>query len=183
MDKKLTTPDVNLLPEDDLESRPGGKFLKWALSWGKKIVVLTELLVVLAFLSRFKLDSDVANFSEEIDRRRTIIIPSSDFEKQFLFIQDRIKKAKIITTSPSLVTVYDKMTALIPSGIIISTTSLTPTTLSVQGKGEDSLLTTMVTAFKGSSDFDEVTLETVSKSSADPLVKFTLTATYIPKNS
>lgn len=201
-EEKFITPEVNLLPSDDLESKPGGKFLKWSLSWGKKIVVLTELLVVLAFLSRFKLDSDVANLSEELDRRKTIILASSDFEKQFRSIQARLAKAKEIDASSSPVTVYDKALALIPSSITVTSITTKDKSVTFQGQGDDQTLSIMVAAFKNSLDFDDVIIEKVKKegSATTPAVtkpspntasvispasgvgvNFVLTATYVHK--
>jgi hypothetical protein len=48
---------INFLPEDELEKSPIGRFLKWALKAGRYIIVLTELIVVVVFISRFRLDN------------------------------------------------------------------------------------------------------------------------------
>lgn len=172
------TPEINLLPENDLESRPGGKFLKWALSWGKKIVILTELIVVIAFLSRFWLDSEVANQSEEIDRRKTIILASANFEEEFRLNQAKIAQVKTITVIPSPVTIYDNVKSLVANQIQISQITIDGRKVSLLGKGEDKLLTALVSSFKNTTDFDEVSLEKVSKDSSSPTVDFSLTAIY-----
>ncbi len=178
---KFVTPEVNLLPDDELEQRPGGKFLKWALSWGKKIVVLTELVVVLAFLSRFKLDSDVATFSEEIDRRKTIILASQNFETEFRNIQEKVKKVKATVKTPSLVAIYDIVEQLTPAEVTIDNTTILDRKVSLEGKGNDQNLSTMVTAFKVSPDFDNVILDKVSKQGQNEEIEFSLTAEYIKK--
>lgn len=175
------TPEINLLPQDDLESRPGGKFLKWALSWGKKIVVLTELMVVLAFLSRFWLDSSVADLSEEIDRRKTIIQASSQFENEFKTTQSKINQVKTITNLPSPVVIYDITKSLISPQIMINEITISGTKVKVQGSGEDRLISALVASFKSSQDFSEVILEKVSKQTKEPYVDFSLTAIYIRK--
>lgn len=177
----FVTPEVNLLPEDNLEQRPGGKFLKWSLSWGKKIVVLTELVVVLAFLSRFKLDSDVASLSEEIDRRKTIILASQNFENDFRRLQEKVKKAKATSSIPSLVHVYDTVQLLIPSEVAIDQISITERQVNLEGKGDDPNLSTMVAAFKSSPNFADVTLDKVTKQGENTEIEFSLTADYIDK--
>lgn len=177
-EKKFVTPDVNLLPEDDLEQRPGGKFLKWALSWGKKIVILTELIVVLAFLSRFKLDSDVANYSEEIDRRKTIILASQNFEQEFRTTQEKVNKVKAALNTPSLVTIYDTVQDLVPSEVTTDQIGIVDTKVSIAGTGEDAYLSQMVNSFKGSPDFSDVILEKVTKEGESLDIEFSMTAVY-----
>lgn len=178
---KYVTPEVNLLPEDDLEQRPGGKFLKWSLSWGKKIVVLTELIVVVAFLSRFKLDSDVATLSEEIDRRKTIILASQNFENDFRRLQEKVKKVKVTNSLPSLVNIYDTVQLLIPQAVAINEISITDTHVGLEGKGDDQNLSSMVTAFKSSPNFTDVTLNKVTKQGQEAEIEFSLSADYVNK--
>jgi len=50
---------VNLLPKDNFEFSLVGKFLRWALTAGRVMVVLTEFVVILAFGSRFWLDKEM----------------------------------------------------------------------------------------------------------------------------
>lgn len=178
---KFVTPEVNFLPEDDLIERQGGRFLKWALSWGKKIIVLTELLVVIAFLSRFKLDSDVANLSEEIDRRKIIIQASESFEREFRSVQSRTGKVKTITSLPSVVTIYDTAQMLIPKVVAIDQIGVAEKKLSLQGIGEDKNLSAMVADFKTSPDFAAVILEKVIKQGQNVGIEFSLTAEYTRK--
>lgn len=175
------TPEINLLPENELENRPGGKFLKWALSWGKKVVILTELIVVSAFLSRFWLDSEVANLSEEIDRRKTIITSSDDFEKEFRAAKFRLEKVKKINSLISPVEIYDAVNDLISPQLTISEIRISGRNVSLRGNGADQLLTQLVSSFKNSLDFDDVVLEKISKQSASPGVEFSLSAVYSKK--
>lgn len=179
MPKEFATPELNLLPEDDLLSRPGGKFLKWALSWGKKIVILTELMVVSAFLSRFWLDTTIANLSEEIDRKKAIIEASADFEKQFRETQQRINKIKQIGDNTSELVIYDRVKSLVPTGVTMKQLAMNGMTVSFNGTASDQLLSGMVTAFKGSADFGNVVIERVAKEEDKAGVNFSLTAEYV----
>ena len=58
------TSTVNLLPADRFEFSPLGRFLIWALSTGRLIVVLTELVVIGAFLSRFWFDRKLSDLRQ-----------------------------------------------------------------------------------------------------------------------
>lgn len=66
---------VNLLPVDRFEFSPWGRFLVWVLSTGKIVVVLTELVVIAAFLSRFWFDRRLSDL-RELRMARTAAVKS-----------------------------------------------------------------------------------------------------------
>ena len=53
--------EIELLPKEEWEKTSFGKFIKWTLNVGRYIVIATELIVILAFVSRFKLDRDLTD--------------------------------------------------------------------------------------------------------------------------
>ena len=57
---------VNLLPKDAFESSTFGVVLEWALAFGKWVVILTQLVVMGAFLWRFGLDRKLTDLRKEI---------------------------------------------------------------------------------------------------------------------
>lgn len=82
--------EISLLPLEEFEKTRLGRFLKWALSFGRWIVILTELIVILCFLSRFKLDRDLTDLGEEIRQQQAIIASFGDLEKDFRNLQKRL---------------------------------------------------------------------------------------------
>lgn len=78
---------INLLPQDEFEKSIIGKILRWALSAGKSIVVITEFVVILAFLSRFKLDRDLNDLNEVIDQKTYIVEGFGETEKKMRDLQ------------------------------------------------------------------------------------------------
>ncbi|HUV42767.1 MAG TPA: PilN domain-containing protein [Patescibacteria group bacterium] len=81
---------IEFLPQEDWEKTPFGKFLKWLLTVGRYIVVFTELIVILAFISRFKLDRDLTDLYQLIEQKQAIIQASVDFETDFRFLQKQL---------------------------------------------------------------------------------------------
>lgn len=182
-DEKPTVPEVNLLPGEDFEGKPGGQFLQWALTWGKRIVVTTELIVILAFLSRFWLDTQVANLADSIDQEKLIVQSASDFEKNFRALTDRIAKANDIEKISSPLVVYDQVEKLIPSTVTIKSFSYTNSSVTLTGVSDEISFGQLVDAFKSSSFFINVAVPGVSKAIDTTNVNFTLTATYQTKTS
>lgn len=177
--KSPKTVEVNLLPSDDLEGRPGGKFLKWALSWGKRIVITVEAVVILAFLSRFWLDTTVADLTEQITQKKNVLDASANFEKKFRATQMRIDQAKKIEKQVSLLSVLDKARALIPTTVTVSAIALTNSQVSLTGVADEQSLALLVSAFKKSADFTDLTVEKISKVGQGATIDFSMKATYV----
>lgn len=177
-DQKTIVPDVNLLPSDDLEGRPGGIFLKWALSWGKRIVVTTELIVILAFLSRFWLDTEVANLSEKIEQKKAIVLSQSDFEKTFRALSSRVSRSQSIENLPSPLTVYNLSLPLIPQGVVISKITLDGKSIFIAANSDEASLGKMVDSFKNSPDFTNVSVEGISRNLNGTGVDFSVSANH-----
>lgn len=58
---------LNLLYPQGVKQKIYIRFLLWLIAYGRFIVVAVEILVLAAFVMRFKLDSDFANLKEEIN--------------------------------------------------------------------------------------------------------------------
>jgi Tfp pilus assembly protein PilN len=82
--------EISLLPVEEFEKTRLGRFLKWALTFGRWIVITTELLVILCFLSRFKLDRELTDLGERIKQQQAIISSFGELEKDFRNLQKRL---------------------------------------------------------------------------------------------
>lgn len=89
---------INLLPKDSFEFSTLGKILKWALTTGRVLVVLTEFVVILAFGSRFYFDKKSNDLLEVIDQRQAVVDSYADIET----------KVRDILTRQAIVEKYSK---------------------------------------------------------------------------
>lgn len=179
-EEKFPTPEINLMPSSNLADRPGGKFLQWALSWGKKIVVGTELVVLLAFFSRFWLDTTVADLAEKIDQKKAVILTAQDFETTFHSLSERVAKAQGLENAVSPLVVYDMARAKIPAGVTVNQITVDKQTVSFTGSGSEESLEELVTAFKNAPDFRNVIVEKIAKKETGLTVDFAFRANYLP---
>lgn len=109
---------INLLPRDDFEKKPIGKFLNWALNIGRWIVVFTELVVILAFLSRFKLDQDLADLNESIREKQKMVLYNQETEKNFRMIQKRLLDiSKLQQKQLKTADIFTEIKRITPTGI------------------------------------------------------------------
>jgi hypothetical protein len=59
---------LNLLHPNEIPLPLPARFLKWLITYGRYIVILTEVIVVAAFLYRFKLDADLDQLKRNINK-------------------------------------------------------------------------------------------------------------------
>src|SRR3989304_6667942 len=102
--RKKSTHQINLLPQEQFAASTSGRILAWALSTFRIIVIITELVVILAFLSRFFLDAQNADLSEQIEQKSGIVAASSDFEKTFRQTQKKLEIFSVLTDQEKLAT-------------------------------------------------------------------------------
>jgi len=97
--------EISLLPrEEDLNS-PTARFLRWATTVGRYVIVFTELIVISAFISRFWLDRKNADLSEVIRQQKAILETTKTFEKDFSLLKQRLDKIKLFYAQQPL---YDQ---------------------------------------------------------------------------
>ena len=85
---------INLLPHDSFEYSVVGKFLKWALSIGRAIVILTEFVVILAFGSRFYYDKKLNDLMETIDQKQAVVESYAEIESK---MRDVLERQRVVT--------------------------------------------------------------------------------------
>jgi Tfp pilus assembly protein PilN len=82
--------DINLLPQEEFDSSTKGRVLQWLLGAFRYIIIVTELIVIFAFVSRFYFDLRLANINEEIDQKQAYIIARGNLEQTFRQTQSRL---------------------------------------------------------------------------------------------
>lgn len=85
---------VNLLPREEEERTLGSRIVHWLLTTFRFLVITVELLVIIGFLSRFFLDSQNSDLTDEINQKKALIASYLPFEDEFKTTQKRIEIAK-----------------------------------------------------------------------------------------
>lgn len=125
---------INLLPKDEFESSATGKLVKWAVNVGRWIVVLTEFVVICAFLSRFYFDTKLANLFDEVKQKQAIVDSALSFEENFRRLQTKIKIVKSLLAEEKKPTLFiTEISQLLPFEISLTKISLNENTLVLTG--------------------------------------------------
>lgn len=121
---------INLLPRDPFENSTMGVILEWALVFGKWSVILTQLIVMGAFLWRFALDRNLTDLRKAIAKDIAVIKSYEQVERDYVLAQKQLAQAKTALTSQTQVlkTIAD-IERITPSEVWYERISYTPTSL------------------------------------------------------
>lgn len=98
---------------------------KWALSTGRYILILVEIIVLGAFISRFKLDSDLANNKDAIEQQIPYIESLKPYEIQVRNTQLKLSTLKDANRlSPDYPAILRKIASQTPSAIKVTALNL-----------------------------------------------------------
>lgn len=85
---------VNLLEHEDLDDSVVNRLISWAVTYGRYIMIGTEIIVLLAFISRFSLDRKLTDLREEISQKQIILRANLPFEQEFKTVQKKLETVK-----------------------------------------------------------------------------------------
>ena len=114
---------INLLPQEEFAASTMGRILAWALSTFRVIVIITEVIIMGAFLSRFWLDARNADLSDEIQQRQAVIVASKEFEDEFNSVQKKLSIISALSKEVPPAQVLGNTTPALPQDIFIDTYS------------------------------------------------------------
>lgn len=156
---------INLLPQTDFDQTLLGKFLRWSLTYGRYIIVCTEIVVLLAFIFRFSLDRKITDLKEEIDQKSAIIAANQEFEFQFRALQERVDLVhKNLANNDYSVSVLKHLEKITPQGIKLTSITFEPNKLILAASTDtNSNLALFLNQLKTSSMFSNINVTAVSK--------------------
>ncbi len=131
---KLVSIDVNLVPKDPFFNTYLGKLLRWALSVGRYIVIFTELIVILSFVTRFSIDRQITDLNDSIFQKQTVIESFGDLETQIRTTQKKIEHFLQIEQQTNIVDIFPALSEITPRSISMDQVIIRPTNISLSGK-------------------------------------------------
>lgn len=128
---------INLLPRDSFEESSLGKFLSWALTSGRVIVILTEFVVVLAFGSRFWFDQKLNNLIEEISAKEAVVESYVSIENQMRDVLAReTKVSDFLVDGLELPDVFSNLRKATPKDVSFDTFSINDSQIKIEGSAK-----------------------------------------------
>ncbi len=154
---------INLIPTEEFESSIVGRVLKWAMSTFRIIVIITEMVVMGAFLSRFWLDAQNSDLSETVKIRTAQIESQKDTEDTFRDIQNKLNVFKTIATAPKPTSKIELISSQVPQDVFLTNVSILDDTASIKGKSNSEVgIAQFIANLKTEKTFKKVGLGSVN---------------------
>jgi len=167
---KLNFFKVNLLLHKEELPKIHIRLFKWILSSGRFIVIFVELITIVAFVYRYKLDADLLDLQEKINAQIPYIQSLKNDElaiKQTQFQLTSIKQIK--NNSPSFAAIVARIAKLTPQTIKLTnialdrTQSFPKTSVTISGRTPSNLeLSTFIKALQKDPNFTDITIANIS---------------------
>lgn len=160
---------INLLPQEEFDASMMGRLLKWATGTFRIIVIVTEMIVMGAFLSRFWLDAQNSDLSESINIKKAQIEARADFEKKFRLVQKGLTIFKNLVPSATHTDKFSLIASKVPQDVLLDSIGLTDSSAEIKGASTSEIsIAQLMSNFKAEKTFKDVVLESVGTSSNDP---------------
>lgn len=154
---------INLLPHK--KPTLPEKFFSWMLTFGRFIIIGTELVVLIAFLSRFKFDRDLIDLHDKIQKEEVIVKSLSTVEQKSRSLQARLSEiSKIDNEAKNSMEIIQQLPNLVPDIVFLDTFTLDEKSLRISARAlTGSGLSLFVKRLRDSPFFSDVTLEQITR--------------------
>lgn len=170
---------INLLPVSEFEKSVAGQVFSWFVKIGRFIVIGTEFVVIVAFVSRFLLDKELTDLNESIKEKQTVISSYGNLETKVTFLQNRISAiSKLDSQKLNSFKTLDNLALVTPSDVYLDSLALNDKNIKVEAvAGSDASLQIFLTNLQKSGSFSDINLSTLqSGGSTESVIHFTFDA-------
>lgn len=173
---------INFLRREFAEGAGLAKFLKWATTFGRWVVVLTDLVVISAFLSRFYFDTKLADLHELITQDQAIIESATPFEETFRLVQKKLGILKSLSLKKFAT--EDKasfISSILPQDVVLKNVYVSPQEINLSGSaGSDIGLGLLLRNLISSPKISKVNVSQLAfgERKEAGTISFTITATW-----
>jgi len=170
---------INLLPSEEFNASTTGRILRWATGTFRLIVIVTEMVVMMAFLSRFWLDAQNSTLNNAIKLKSAQISAQASLEKQFRGIQSKLETFNQLSQDQKTSDLIGKITNKVPGSVTLSGITAGEGTINIRGTSFSDYDTMQFVASLAETPFKSAELQQVSLSKDNPGTSdFTITVTY-----
>jgi Tfp pilus assembly protein PilN len=174
------TKSINLLPQEEFDASIVGRILIWAMGSFRVIVILTEMVVMGAFLSRFWFDAQNSDLSDSIKVASAQITAQSDFEKEFRGVQQKLSIFNQLAAVPASSSKVDLVSSTIPQDLLVTSISVQENIVLIKGTaGSEFGVAQFISNLKADPRVKKVELGSVGSSENNQaLITFSLNVTF-----
>lgn len=177
--KPVVVPRINLMPRDPFYESLIGKIMVWSIKVGRYIIVFTEIIVIMSFASRFKLDRDNTDLTARITQKKAIIQSYGDIEPRTRLLQEKISATDKLLKSATAIPLFNLLASKIPPEVALTDLSYDSREIRISGRALTShAFATTLTALQKEPRFISVSVDKItSGDQREPGIMFTIRLT------
>lgn len=174
---------INLLPQEGFESSNLGRILKWALSTFRTMVIVTEMIVMGAFMSRFWLDAKNSDLNDSINIAKAQVIAYSDVEKEFRSDQKKLGIIKSLYSENRYSDILQSISNSLPPDVSLISITISAGQVQMKARsGSERSIAQLITNLQKSQFLKDPQLSQLSSSVDNgAITTFTVTANLATK--
>ena len=155
------------------------QFMKWALTVGRFVVILTETIALAAFLYRFSLDQELIDLHGKIKEKQAIVKLLKENEDTYRSLQSNLAHAKTLMEAGKEDTrIYTSITNFASNTIVLTNFSMSTDQIKIAAQTESvAALTNFITALKENPKISTVSIDKIENKTANATILISITAT------
>lgn len=148
----------------------------WITTYGRYIMITTELIVLMAFASRFSLDRKLSDLKESITQKQEILEVNVDLEQEIRAAQDKLTAIKLLLRDQSIpLDTLLEIHTLLPMGTYLDTLTIDKAKISTNVTADSSeSFTRFLNNFSSTTKLTGVEVGKIGKKSSG--IQFSLNA-------
>ncbi len=159
---------INLLPQEEFNISTTGRVLKWATGTFRIIVIITEIVVMGAFLSRFWLDAQNSELANSIKIKSSQVAAQSATETQFRNIQSKLNIFGAVAQNHNSSQRITGITSKLPTGVTLLGISILDSSAQIKGVSlSDTQIAQFVANLQSDKSIKKVDVEQINSSEAN----------------
>ena len=161
------------------------RFITWALTIGRLLVIVTEIVALSAFIYRFSLDRQLIDLNAKITQEQAIVNYLKDNEKTYRNLQDRLTTATNYSTlGVNRFKIFSDIVGFTPAGMSFNNLTLYENRVKIDANIDSvSSLSTFVNSIKNYPAIDTVSIDKIANKPSSAVITVTITATLKPNLS
>lgn len=177
MSASKKTFNINLIIKESIGESFSAQLLSWALTYGRYIIIITQIIVLSVFFLRFKLDRDHTDLKETVSQKQALVESISDLETAIRNIQKRLTHISGISSNQSsILNILRFLQEKTPGSTILSNLTINPGKISFSAMAENlQSFNYFLRVIQNDKRFSEVTLENILRRN-DGKIEFQITS-------
>lgn len=153
------------------------RFVNWALTVGRVVVILTELIALTAFLYRFSLDRQLIDLHTKIKQEQAVVSYLKNYEETFRDLQNRINLSSDFgIVSQDKIKMLNDVVSFAPSGAVFNNFYIQEDRIRLSiTSGSVSAISSFIKRFKSYQKIENVIVEKIEDRASSASITVNIT--------